>query len=124
MHSKSSQSQLELSQQHEAQLRELEQTIAETQESAKQELAKLKIVYEKEKEQLMSKMRGDKALSKEEESAIRAEFENRISEDEQKFDEERQFLSSQLSQLQFESQTQLDKTQRELILARNNLENL
>ena len=50
MHSKSSQSVVELTQQHEIQIRELEETITETQDQAKQELTKLKITFEKEKE--------------------------------------------------------------------------
>lgn len=41
-----------------------------------------------------------------------------------KFEEERQFLQQSLSQLQFESKAQLDKTQRELLLLNNDHENL
>ena len=55
---------------------------------------------------------------------MKQDYEARLNEDEQKFDEERQFLQSQLSQLQFESKAQLDKTERELLLLRNDHENL
>ena len=41
-----------------------------------------------------------------------------------KFEEERQFLQQSISQLQFESKAQLDKTQRELLLLNNDHENL
>ena len=115
---------VELTQQHETQIRELEQTISETQEQAKQELTKLKITYEKEKDQVTLKWQEDKLKLKEEEEEMRQDYEARISEDELKFDEERQFLQSQLSQLQFESKAQLDQAQRELLLLRNDHDNL
>ena len=70
------------------------------------------------------KWQEDKLKLKEEEEEMRQDYEARISEDELKFDEERQFLQSQLSQLQFESKAQLDQAQRELLLLRNDHDNL
>lgn len=67
------------------------------------ELAKLKITFQKEKDQVTQMAHNTKAANKEMEEQMREEYEQRISEDEQKFDEERTFLQSQLSQLKFES---------------------
>lgn len=47
----------------------------------------------------MQKWQEDKLKLKEHEVELRSDYEARISEDEIKFDEERQFLQSQLSQL-------------------------
>jgi len=102
----------------------LEDTIAEMQEQAKRELTKLKITFEKDIEQVTHKWQADKEKMKLEEFRLRDEYEARISEDEMRFDEERQFLQTQLSQLQFELQATLDKRERELMLLRNEHENL
>jgi len=72
----------------------------------------------------MQKWQEDKLKLKEHEAELRSDYEARISEDELKFDEERQFLQSQLSQLQFESKAQLDMTQRDMLLLRNEHDNL
>lgn len=64
------------------------------QEQAKQELAKLKITFERDIEQVTNKWQEDKERVRGDEKKLRDEYEARINEDEQKFDEERQFLES------------------------------
>lgn len=71
MQSKSSQSVVELTRQHEEQIRELEDTISEMQEQAKKELAKLKITFEKDIEQVTHKRLADKEKMQVEEQKLR-----------------------------------------------------